>query len=182
MTIKHLIQVVPAEGVTAGPVSSAVAQHPERELIVLAPRGGQPEYFGSRAQLEAEGLIPENTVWPKGTIWRYWTSGVFRFSLFRTRQHGTNGKGPAKVWMEGDWWCLRCGLINAEDCFAQRIQEMQAEIADLTHRRSPEGERQFYELYARYEKCSNDMAFQTFKSTFLPEPKKSGRRAVKVQS
>ncbi|HEX7685221.1 MAG TPA: hypothetical protein VF446_17085 [Trinickia sp.] len=39
------------------------------------------EYWGTRAQLEAEGVIPDDFEWPEGFNSAYWQSGPFDFWL-----------------------------------------------------------------------------------------------------
>jgi hypothetical protein len=129
------------------------------------------EYQGSRAQLEAEGVIPPDTKWPEGGASVSWEAGQLEYSLSRTRPEGM--KGPQKLWLAGDWWSLRFQLKIRPNQGARAIQKKAAELAAELHRQSPEGQRQRSREWAACE----DKAFQAFKTKFIPQRKKPGRPA-----
>jgi len=67
---------------------SAFAQSPaaagldlSAEIIICSPIDGIAEYQGTRTALEAEGIIPEGTVWPNGFDRLYWSDDKFSVEL-----------------------------------------------------------------------------------------------------
>ncbi|MEI2676503.1 MAG: hypothetical protein V9G29_00760 [Burkholderiaceae bacterium] len=121
------------------------------------------EYHGTRAQLEAEGVIPKGSAWPKGDGRLDWEDARFRWSLRRTRPEGL--KGPKKLWVGGDWWALRCDVLDRLDrVAARRIAEKKAELAAEIHRQSAAGQRETMARVERVFKAQRDRAFQVFKS------------------
>lgn len=131
------------------------------------------EYEGTRAQLEAENVIPPGTEWPEGAQNLRFDIGRFRYLLRRSRPDGV--KGPKKVWTSGDWWCLRCDLIGGPDHDARRILDKRRELADELYRQSPAGQREMEAQWRRVIQACNDKAFQAFKSIVVPVRKKPGR-------
>lgn len=130
------------------------------------------EYHGTRAQLEAEGVIPANTEWPERSQSLYWDDGRLRWSLCRTRPEGL--KGPMKLWTSGDWWNLRCDRLNLDHA-TQRILTKRRELAKELYRQSAAGQREWDLSWSRYWEAHQDKAFQAFKSLFVPARKKPGR-------
>ncbi|WP_042421038.1 hypothetical protein [Comamonas granuli] len=146
---------------------------PGRELkITIYKRGFRFwEYEGTRAQLEAEGVIPPGTVWPQGKQKVEWCSGGASYWLGRKRPDGI--KGPMSVWITGDWWCLRSTCL--EDAWS--IRQKRLEIARALYELSPEGCLVRAERLARYFEASQDSAFQAFKAAVVPQRKRPGRPA-----
>lgn len=132
------------------------------------------EYEGTRAQLEAEGVIPPGTEWPELAQDQRWEAGRFRYWLRRCRPDGM--KGPMKLWTSGDWWCLRCDLLNGPDHATRSILEKKAELVAELYRHSAAGQREWNAQWNLYWKAREDKAFQAFKSIFMPERKKPGRK------
>lgn len=94
-------------GPVAQPCATAIQSMPHpgidgsEMLINLRPYGWQTwEYEGTRAQLEAEGVIPAGTEWPQHRNTAQWEDGRVRWSLSRTRPNGM--KGPMRLWTTGD--------------------------------------------------------------------------------
>lgn len=129
------------------------------------------EYEGTRAQLEAEGVIPSDTKWPEGSREVCWKDGRFRWGLRRTRPEGL--KGPMKLWVSGDWWALRCDLLNPPDHGQLRILDKKRELDAEIRRWSRAGK---VECDA-YGRSLRDKAFQSFKAK-IPGliPPKRGRK------
>lgn len=132
------------------------------------------EYQGTRAQLEAEGAIPPGTQWPEGGASVRWETGKLEYILHRTRPEGM--KGPKKLWLAGDWWNLRFQLKDRPDHGTRAIQKRVAELADELYRQSAAGQREWSANWNLYWKAREDKAFQAFKSIFIPERKKPGRK------
>jgi hypothetical protein len=133
------------------------------------------EYQGTRAQLEAEGVIPEGTVWPDGDRSSKWQAGPFDYDLRRKRPDGM--KGPKKLWVEGDWWVLRWEPTYLPPYAEREIKIKTKELADAIYRRSPKGEAEFNARWNRYWEAKQDQKFQAFIALIpgLVRPKR-GRR------
>ena len=155
--------------------AAASTTTPERELkIHIYKRSFEFwEYEGTRAQLEAEGVIPPGTEWPQGRQNHFWSHGGLRFWLSRTRPEGT--KGPMSVWSTGDWWCLRCDTPYDGNYADWRIKQKARELAQAIYAQTPAGRREWNECFSRYWAAHSDAAFQAFKATLLPQRKKLGR-------
>jgi hypothetical protein len=140
------------------------------------------EFEGSRAQIEAERVIPPGTEWPEGAGDLYFNVGRFRYWLRRTRPEGM--KGPRSAWTSGDWWRLRCDLIEGMDPRYLLVLDKERELADALHYATPAGQREQNVQWNRYWRASEDQAFQAFKAKFLPQRKKPSRRskAAKVDT
>lgn len=136
----------------------------ERELqVVVRPHKLNAwEYRGSRAQLEAEGVIPAETEWPDGARRLLWDDGRFRWCLSRVRPEGL--KGPMSLWSSGDWWNLRCEVMNGPDYATQRILDMRRELAKELYRQSTAGQREWSINWRRYWAAVEDEAFHAFKA------------------
>lgn len=133
------------------------------------------EYRGSRAQLEAEGIVPAGTEWPEGDRCVKWEQGHLKFRLGRTRPKGM--KGPMKVWLAGDYWNLRWERKVQPDHGTREIMEKKAELKAEIFRQSIEGQRQRNANLNNYWKACDDKAFQAFKNAIIPQRKKPGRPA-----
>jgi hypothetical protein len=130
------------------------------------------EFEGTRAQLEAEDVIPPGTEWPEGARDQRWEAGRFRYWLRRCRPDGM--KGPMKLWTSGDWWCLRCDLVNGPDHATSSILQKKAELVVALYRQSPAGQLAWQDHWTRYCNARQDKAFQSFKGVFMPERRKPG--------
>lgn len=165
----------PQAATTAAPVFG------EREIcITIRPHGLYFwQYEGTRAQLEAEGVIPPATEWPQGTQRQYWDDSRFSWYLRRTRPAGM--KGPMKLWISGDWWCLCCDELSSpiDRGAARRIMDKARDLAKELHRQTPAGQREQDAASARYWQAYSDKSFQAFKS-LIPGliPPKRGRQRV----
>ena len=168
-----------ARATSAHPAAASTTT-PERELkIHIYKRSfGFWEYEGTRAQLEAEGVIPPGTQWPQGKQPLFWNHGGLRYWLRRTRPEGV--KGPMSVWTSGDWWFLRCDTPHDINCADWRIKQKARELEQEIHAQTPAGRREWNERFSRYWAAHSDAAFQAFKATLLPQRKKPGR-PVKVR-
>ena len=83
-----------------------------------------------------------------------------------------------KIWSSGDWWRLRCDLLNGPDHATRSILEKKAELAAELYRHSAVGQRESNARWARYWKACDDKAFQAFKELIpglVPPPR--GRRS-----
>lgn len=145
---------------------------PERDLVVtIWPRDWQFfEYAGTRRQLEDEGVIPKDFVWPERDRATTWMHGGNSYSLHRSRPEGL--KGPMKLWVEGDWWSLRVRPEKKADAGEIAIAEKKAELAQMLFRQSPEGRRHINAMWEKRVAAREDHGFQSFMSEILPPSKK----------
>ena len=163
---------------------AAYDSHVEREMkIEVRPYGWDMWQFqGTRAQLEAEGVIPAATEWPaSGDRWIEWTAGRLRYRLNRRRPEWL--KGPKKLWINGDWWSLRCEPIKVLDLPQQRVADAARALERQLYLQSPAGRRATHEQLRRVWKASDDAAFQSFKA-LVPGliPPRRGRRPGRTQA
>lgn len=145
------------------------------KVIVYPLDWGFSEYQGTRAQLEAEDIVPAGTEWPEGGQSVRWEKGLLKFELKRTRPDGM--KGPMKLWLAGDYWNLRWGPKVQPDHGTCAIMKKKAELKAEMFRQSYEGQRQRMAHWERYCKARGDKAFQAFKDAIVPQRKKPGRPA-----
>ncbi len=153
------------------------ALDPSTEIVVCTPSFDIAEYQGTRAALEAEGVIPAGTDWPKGFDTLYWGDAKFSYWLRRTRPEGHNG--PRKQFMHVDWWMLRCDPVNMPSHFVRTAKRIEKELADYVLRHSREGMAAWGRQFDRYLEAKKDEKFQAFKSLIpgIQRPKR-GRRTM----
>jgi hypothetical protein len=127
---------------------------------------------GTRAQLEAAGLVPEGVTWPEGTDCIEWTSGRLLFNLWRDRFKAS--RKPKKAQLQRDSWVLRCWRND------RRLHHVEIEIRahiraieELRHSDTKAGR----ERFDRYLTAECDDAFMAFMKTVLPRQGKSGCKA-----
>ncbi|MGZ7175992.1 hypothetical protein ACXKTX_20445 [Burkholderia gladioli] len=139
-------------------------------------------YIGTRLQLQAEGLVPEEFTWPDGFVCHSWVNGGIIFSLIRQRPAGA--KGPRRLYFGCDHWRLAMEPSGAlGDLHAQRqIQMLEHKLAAMKHSNTEAGRRDWRELYSRIDQIRRDAAFQAFKAlipALTPQPKNRGGRPRK---
>lgn len=135
--------------------------------IAIYPRS-YVRWIGTGAQLQAEGLIPADFEWPNGLAKKYWTAGKFEYQLLRVRPEGH--KGPRSSYLEVDNWDYRRGLLN-QGFEEARIYEARVALEKEIWTHTPAAIQHF----GRYWTAHEDKSFQSFKSIFMPQPKKSCR-------
>jgi len=130
------------------------------------------EYCGNRAQIEAEGVIPDGTEWPDGFCDSYWwdANGV-QYWLRRKRPEGV--KGPRRNFLACDNWRLRIspGGLWQDD----RINQKAKELEQLLYRQSAAGRAEWARNWDLYSAAIDDKKFQAFKSlipALIPPPRK----------
>jgi len=141
--------------------SNAVTLSSPELLVVLNYKDQDTsEFFGSRAMLEAEGLIPEGTVWPEGHRYIYWEDGKFTYLLRRTLPKGE--KGPRRNFIDCDWWYLCCRLTNSPSRAEHSIMLKTKALNDEIYRQSAKGRAECNALVERVMEGRNDKQFQAF--------------------
>ncbi len=142
-------------------------------LIVWIPYPGLAEYRGTRAQLEAEGLIPEGFNWPDGYGDHRWTHGDFRFWLMRRRPDGA--KGYRNQFSIVVWWHLRFDPQTTESHVVREVKRRTKEIDDYVYKNSDAGLAALRLHHKRYEESLRDEKFWAFKALVpgLIKPKRT---------
>ena len=161
------------------PQPEALTNEGDREMrITIEIEYGFWEYQGTQAQLQAEGIIPAETEWPRGRESVLWEDGRYLWCLRRTRPDDL--KGPMRLWTSGDWWSLRCDLLNGPDIAMLRVIRKQRELIDEVYRQSAAGHQAGIDRMKRFFASEEDKVFQAFKEKIpgLIPPKRS--RKVKA--
>lgn len=151
---------------------------PTGELIIAIDYygSGRTEFIGTRAMLEAEGIIPANTRWPEAYGRECWNIGPLHFELGRQRPEGV--KGPRKAFATCDWWCLRQERPDGLSHWQRVFRVKKKELDDLAYACSREGQIKQAAEFERRCAASRDVGFQAFLAQFpglLPQPR--GRKA-----
>ncbi len=126
--------------------------------IVLYPQQ-HDVWKGTKAQLEAEGLVPDGFKWPERTERRSFTYRGIECFIERRRLPGT-GRGP---WVDVDNWllwrlCKGRGIHGGPE-----IYEKQQALKHELWLHSPEGSR----MAERHWRACEDAQFQAFKQRAL---------------
>ena len=117
---------------------------------------------GTKAELISEGLILQVVNWPEKRDQVRWTAGEWKYELRRVRP--ADLKGPAKLWLEGDWWRLRRYPAVSLDWDERRIKRAAAELKDAIREA---GKPLFDETFYRCCEASDDKAFRAFLNKHL---------------
>lgn len=144
-------------------------------VVILNPHNRDlAEFLGSRALLEAEGLIPEGTDWPQAYRDLSWQAGDFKYWLRRERPDGA--KGPRRAFADVDWFSLRRAPLYGPSYDEREIAIKAKELNDMVYRLSARGKAERSAQFNRYWATMKDAAFQAFKAT-IPglTPRKRGR-------
>jgi hypothetical protein len=145
---------------------------PERDLVVsIYPQGYQfYDIEGNRQQLEDEGLIPNDLVWPARNETVSWVRGDVFYELDRRRP--ADLKGPRNLWINGDWWRLRGFPEKKETGNAIQIRLQRKRLAQLIYEDTPEGRMWESECFRKRHEARCDTSFQSFMAAVLPASKK----------
>lgn len=162
-------------------LSPAIGAHPlaTSDLIIEIRPRFICRYYGTRAQLVAEGLIPAGLQWPNGRARANFSDARFDYWLERNRVPGT--KGPVKSWIDGDYWVLDSTPKGQRMSWADRqIIEKQRELAELSQFNSPARQLQIHRAVA----AKFDAAYQGFLTRALGDaaPRKRGRPAKAINT
>lgn len=164
---------------------SALAQSPaaagldlSSEIIVRTLDIGVAEYQGTRAALEAEGVIPVGIQWPDGFNNHRWEDDQFRYWLCRKRPEGI--KGPRKDFVDIDWWMLRFDPLNAKPISVRNVERKAKELADTIHLQSAEGRAAWHKRYDAYQETRKDEKWQAFKALIPGVNRPKGGRRPKL--
>lgn len=149
----------PSASAHAAPSSFAVDLSSEL-IIDILPRG-YVAWIGTRAQLEAEGVIPAAFDWPQGREMKSWEADRFTFDIFRTKPRGV--KGGKRAWAECDYWYVRRVLTaqRYDGWAAAHIYIKEQELAAVRMRQTPAGQVE----WGRYFAAQQDACFSAFKAS-----------------
>ena len=150
------------------------------EIIVCTPHSDIAEYQGTRAALEAEGVIPAATKWPDGFDDLRWEDDKFCYWLRRERPEGI--KGPRKQFLDFDWWMFRFHPRDAKPGDVRNVERKAKDLADAVYHQSAKGKAEWCVNWDRYCEAENDDKFQAFKALIpgINRPKR-GRRPKNVE-
>lgn len=166
--------VASSAGATVSPGQPAADL--EEVLIVPLPLFGMTRYLGTRAQLEADGLLPVGTVWPVKDKSTQWSDGRFDWRLFRTRRQ--NQRGPKSVWVDGDWWCLASTLKGSSNGWVGRAVVLQRQLDVALRNSTDAGQALARKELRRLWASQADQAYQAFRASIpalAPQAKTAGR-------
>jgi len=147
---------------------------PIQELrIFVMP--GYLRFKGTRAQIEAEGLIPAGTEYPRDDDVVSWERGEVEFRL----RHGRpdDAKGHRRAWAGADCWCVDVNVPAHDWRWWQRrrVQEKVDALHAEIYRQTADGAKAERLLFRRWCAARSDNAYQAFRSQCLPACKKPGR-------
>lgn len=126
-------------------------------------------WFGTRAELEAEGFIPEATDWPTGKRHTLVQMPTVWFCIHRLKPDGTD-PGPDTVYKVEHYSQFRDGL-------QRRVAKKMREVHTLLQ----VGGTEWHAEFTKHCEARNDNAFQAFKRNLLGQ-KKRGRPAKADQT
>ena len=131
--------------------------------------------------LEAEGIMPEATMWPEGYNDLRWQDGTFDYWLRRQRPEGA--KGPRKQFIDCDWWCLRWKLSNQPSHAERAIAHQSKALKDEIYRHSAKGQAEWDRQWKCYREAERGERFQAFKALIpgVIRPKR-GRKPKEVEA
>ncbi len=142
-------------------------------VVCITPRDCE-RWHGSRAQLEAEGLIPAGIKWPTGENSVRWSLDGFSYLMSRFRPIGS--KGPKSAWVNGDYWHLTRRLDSSgyDGWRDAKLYEKRRALEDEIFRHSPAGIEQLHRSMA----ADADQRFQVFLSMVPGALSPTRQRAV----
>lgn len=163
----HHLEAIMAQLITAG-IAALIAS----DLVIEINPRWVCRFRGTRAQLVAEGLIPNDFKWPHRTQCQSWEAGKFEYWMQRCRPDGI--KGPQSVWADGDYWVINMS-VKGIDYITYRFQENARELAELVQGKSSEWSKTWNCAY----KARQDDKYMAFRTHLLGElaPRKRGRPA-----
>ncbi|QTB47922.1 hypothetical protein [Burkholderia pseudomallei] len=170
---RSMLIVIDGRGLCAH-VQSVATAVVEREMVIEWQKGYYFQYQGTRAQLEAEGVIPDGLEWPTGRNNAAWRRGEQHFLLRRCKVPGA--KQRVSEWGGVDWWCMH---VSKDHVLDPEIAEQAKKLRAMIYERSPQGKAARAEHWRRIDAAYRDEKFQAFKALIpgLVAPKR-GRAAT----
>ncbi len=159
-------------------VAPTISEQLALEIGVDASIHGVVIFVGSRAAIEAEGLIPQNVIWPVGQDSLMWSVGELKFWLYCRPPVGPNA---LRVLSEFGSAYFRIICSHARDfpditVMKRRMQALNQAEAERAN--SPAGRQQAAILHGQYSLTLQDAGYQAFRGLFLglTPPPKRGRK------
>lgn len=146
----------------AGASTSAHCAPTQQDLIVTIIGARRVSFTGTRAQIEAEGLLSDAFRWPSGGR-LYWSSGWFEFKLTRERPPGQSKRNP-----EVDWWTLQRDCRDCRQLAAQDLQRATDNLADALFALTPEGQAADAASEGLLSSAGADRSFQALLADMVP--------------
>lgn len=141
--------------------------------IEITPRW-VTRYYGTAAQLIAEGLIQEGAKWPHRNHASSFNAGKFHYSVERCRPPGHIG--PMSSWVEGDYWRLERSFNGSNrDWREADIYEKTMELANIIKH----GTREWAITSNRWWEAQKDDKYMAHMRKILGEPKRGRGRPSK---
>lgn len=178
---EHITMATPTPSAPAQ-ISAVLAELTHDIIISLHSVAGfaWTEFQGTRAQLEAEGLIPPDLRWPgEGFDCVEWQAGKVRYRLCRRRPDCA--KGPRKAFAGIDWWSVRSELLDPRPWNERILADKVAEFRKSVYALSAEGLAARSQLFNAYCEAKRDAGFQAFLSRVPGLVKPARRRASKTE-
>lgn len=147
------------------------------ELVVHISKHGFTEYRGTRAMLEAEGVIPADVQWPTGFDYAHWKVGQCSFWLHRNRPE--RAKGPRQRFINVDWWHLRWDPRPNESYIDREIRRRAQDLAKFAMAHTQQGIAAFGRQFERSIAAREDQHYQAFKALvpgMIPLRRKRGKQ------
>jgi hypothetical protein len=152
----------------------------EPEMVIEWSKGYWFAFQGTRAQLEAEGVVPAGLNWPTGRREASLITGGRRYLLRRCGIPGA--KQSIGEWSFGDWWRVHVLHIDPNRLDPE-LERCTNELHAMIHARTPQGRAEFNAKYRLYYAACEDEKFQAFKAlipALIPPPRKRRGRPLKA--
>jgi hypothetical protein len=165
------------------PVSPLIRAGDELTIIVRPHDASICKYIGTRAQLEAEGVIPPGTDWPERNQKTLWRNGEILFCLSRVRRKAIAGDNECRIYI--DQWCLRMELHNGLSGFDDAIARKKKELQAMIYAGSAKGMAESNKRFRQYIAAQDDTAFTAFKASIpclTSSPRRKSARSVSAQA
>lgn len=140
-------------------------------LIDVSAEFGWAHYQGTASQLIDEGLVKSDFDWPNRTERKCWEEDGFEYSVRRIRPKGY--KGSMSSWLKLNHWCFSIGMPDHDYSWCQKRRERAFANTELPLSPKERADRM------RYMNALLDKEFQAFKSIFVPDFPKRGRKPMK---
>jgi hypothetical protein len=138
--------------------------------IIITPLKNTARWIGTRAQLEAEGFIPEGQAWPEGNKHTSWKIGDVHFFIHC-------GKTTRNDAIDADHQYRINSHLWDGKCHDRAIRAKAVELAALVKHGGPE----WSANWERHFAARQDKAFQEFKRNLLGQ-KRRGKPTAQAKA
>lgn len=161
------------------PDETRLLEESELSIIIRPHDVSICKYIGTRAQLEAEGIIPAGTTWPERNQKIRWRNGEILFCLSAMRRKAIAPNSEDRIYI--DQWCLRMELYDGPSGFDDAIARKKKELQAMIYAGSAKGMAESEKRFRQYITAQDDKAFTAFKASIpglAPRPRKKTIRTV----